>query len=96
MEAKKRPDVDRVKEKGRIPYAIAHLKEKLAEDSRLNELDIQVEQVGEKIVLRGEVQQSERKGVVLKLAKESFPDWEIDNQIEVSYFHEPQRSEEIK
>lgn len=77
-------------------YAVAHLQERLAEDSRVNELDIQIEQQGTKILLRGEVPFDERKRAVEEIAKESLPDFSIENQIRVSNFQEPPEVEEIK
>jgi predicted nucleotidyltransferase len=77
-------------------YAVAHLREKLAEDSRTNELDIQIEQQGKKILLRGEVPLEDRKKAVENIAKEIFPDFQIENQIRVTDYSEPSETEEVK
>jgi predicted nucleotidyltransferase len=78
-------------------YGVAHLRERLAEDSRTNELDIQIEQAGDKVLLRGEVQQADRKEAVGRIAAEAFPNCIVENQIRVSNFSsEPVEAEDIK
>jgi hypothetical protein len=77
-------------------YAIAHLREALAEDSRTNELDIHIEKDGDTILLRGEVQGRERKEAVGNVAHELFPDAKIENQLRVQEFREPSESEGIQ
>lgn len=76
-------------------YAVAHLRERLAEDLRTNELDIQIEQSGDKILLRGEVQMSDRRDAVGQIASEVFPNSVIENQIRVSEYSEPTESEDF-
>ncbi len=77
-------------------YAAAHIRERLAEDSRTNELDILIEQQDDKILLRGEVIFEERKKAVENLAKECCPEFQIENQIRVVEFKEPSEAEEVK
>jgi hypothetical protein len=77
-------------------YAIGHLHERLAEDSRTNELDIQIEQAQDHILLRGEVSVPERRQTVEKIARECFPNYDIVNQIRVIHFNEPSEVEEIE
>jgi predicted nucleotidyltransferase len=78
------------------PYVAAHLRERLAEDPRTNEMDIQIEQQGDKILLRGEVQQEDRKEAVEEIARESYPNGTIENQIRVSNYKQPNDAEDIK
>ncbi len=80
----------------RLEYAIAHLREKFAEDSRTNELDIKIEQVKDSIYLKGEVQQIERKEAVEKIAIETLPFINIVSRIRVSRFEAPREAEDIK
>jgi hypothetical protein len=75
---------------------VAHLRERLAEDSRTNELDIIVEQLENTILLRGEVHSIERKTAVEQVAREHFPKLTIANQIRVLNCHHPSETEEIK
>jgi predicted nucleotidyltransferase len=77
-------------------YAVAHLRERLAEDSRTNELNIQIDQTDDRILLRGEVQIAERREAVEEITREVFPDSLIENQIRVSNFQEPTEVEDLK
>jgi hypothetical protein len=77
-------------------YAIGHLRERLAEDPRTNELDIEIEQSQDRLLLRGEVSIPERRQAVEKIAREVFPKFEIENQIRVMNFNEPTEAEEVK
>lgn len=77
-------------------YSISHLRERLAEDTRTNELDIDIEQAEDKILLRGEVLTSARRDSVAQIARESFPNHQIENQIRVLNFNEPTGVEEVK
>jgi len=78
--------------------SIARLRERLAEDPRTHELDIQLEQSGDKVLLRGQVQTEERREAVEQIARESCPQATVENQIQVSHFDEqaPIGSEEVK
>jgi predicted nucleotidyltransferase len=77
-------------------YTAAHLRERLAEDPRTNELDIQVDQQGETLLLRGEVLSKERRDAAEQIAKEFCPKCTIANQIRILECHAPSESEEIK
>jgi predicted nucleotidyltransferase len=87
---------EKLTQKKQLTYGVAHLRERLAEDSRTNELDIQIEQVEDKIVLRGEVQQEERKVAVERIAMEVFPRAFIDNQVFLVNFEEPEETEDLQ
>lgn len=76
-------------------YRAAHLREALAEDPRCNELDIQIESSGNRILLRGEVPLPERREMVERIARECFPGAEIVNQVRVLSFPEPYGSEVV-
>jgi predicted nucleotidyltransferase len=77
-------------------YAIGHLKQRLAEDSRTNELDIDIEQSQDRVLLRGEVSVADRRQTVEKIARECFPNHAIENQIRVINFNEPTEAEEVE
>jgi predicted nucleotidyltransferase len=85
---KRAPDLEKT-------YGVGHLREWLAQDPRTNELDIQIEEAGEKILLRGEVQYDDRRQAVEKVAKECFPRAVIENQIRVQVISHPSEAEEI-
>lgn len=79
-----------------IQYDLAHLRERIAEDRKTNELDVQVEQDGNHILLKGEVMVAERRKAVEEIARESFPGFTIENQIRVIEYIEPPGTEEMK
>ena len=90
------PQVTFLSQKWDPHYAVAHLKEQLAKDPRLNELDIEVERQENRVLLKGEVSQRERKEVVEEIAREVLPGVPIENQIQVSHFQGPLSIEEIQ
>ncbi|MGK5083952.1 nucleotidyltransferase [Bdellovibrionota bacterium FG-1] len=77
-------------------YAISHLHESLAQDPRTNELNIQIEHSGNKILLRGEVSAPERRDAVMEVVRECLPDAAIENQVRVLHFQEPAAAEEVE
>jgi predicted nucleotidyltransferase len=77
-------------------YRVAHLREKLAEDARTNELDIQIEQSGNKVLLRGDVAVADRRETAEQIARECFPECEIENQIRVLQLGSPTETEEVQ
>ncbi len=85
---RKAPELERT-------YGVGHLREWLAQDPRTNELDIQIEEAGEKILLRGEVQHEERRKAIATVAQECFPKAVIENQIRVQVISHPSEAEEI-
>ena len=79
-----------------LQYAVAHLRESLAEDPRCNELDIEIDQAGDRILLRGEVVQPDRRETVERIAREKFPDCTIDNQIRILNLSKSTETEDVK
>jgi predicted nucleotidyltransferase len=77
-------------------YGVGHLRASLAEDPRTNELDIHVEQSHGTILLRGEVQQEERRRAAEEIARECFPNNRIENQIRVQVISQTSEAEEIQ
>jgi predicted nucleotidyltransferase len=76
-------------------YAVAHLRELLAEDGRTHELDIDIEYADNRILLRGEVPVMERREAVESIVRECLPDCQIENQIRVAFYSEPSEAEEF-
>jgi predicted nucleotidyltransferase len=74
----------------------ARMKESFAEDPRINELDIQVELAENKLLLRGEVNNEDRRELVAIAAREFAPGYEIENQIRVARLKEPVEVEEFR
>jgi hypothetical protein len=77
-------------------YRVARLRERLAQDPKISELDIQIEVADNKVLLRGEVLTKERLEAIVKTAAEVFPDFQIENQIRIANIMEPTEIEEIR
>ena len=77
-------------------YAAAHLREILAEDSRINELEVLIEQGDGKLLLRGEVATSERRDLICQIGREKFPNLIIESQIRVLNLDESSEEEVLK
>lgn len=77
-------------------YEVGHLREALAQDPRTNELDIEIEIIKNRVLLRGEVAVPERRQAVEDVARERFPRHIIENHIRVSSTAEPTETEEMK
>ncbi len=82
--------------RARGAYAVAHLREALAEDPRTNELDIVIQLEGDTLLLRGEVAAPERRVAVEAVARELFPECRIENQLRMISLGDPQGAEEVK
>ncbi|OFZ43788.1 MAG: hypothetical protein A2070_10185, partial [Bdellovibrionales bacterium GWC1_52_8] len=60
----------RMHERATKQYEVGHLRRKIAEDPRTHEIDIQIEQEGDRLLLTGRVCGSERSEAIEKLARE--------------------------
>lgn len=78
------------------PTTIARVREALAESPRTNELDIQLEITGGKLLLRGEVMTDDRLEAVREIAAEIAPDLEVVNQIRVVELKDPASPEDLR
>lgn len=65
-------------------YLIGHIREALAEDERLNELDIDVVVAGGRIFLSGEVATGQRRNAITAVLAERFPGYDIANEVTVT------------
>jgi len=79
-----------------LQYDLAHLRERIAEDAKTHELDVQIEREGCKILLKGAVTVADRRKAVEEIARETFPGFAIENQIQIVECSEPTATEEIK
>jgi BON domain len=76
---------------GSDQYLVEHIRDVLASDPRVHEIELQVSVAGDKAVITGTVPTEERRAAVTKVVKEHFPDLTIDNQTRVPRFDaEPQ------
>ncbi len=76
-------------------YAVAQLRERLAADSRTNDLDIRIEQSGNRVVLKGEVVDRERCCEIERIARDCVPELEVENRIQVLRVSEAGDTEEV-
>ena len=74
---------------------LAHLRERLAEDPRANELNIEAGFEEDALVLRGRVATPERRETVAAIAAELFPATRIVNEVAVIRPAEDGRSETV-
>ena len=64
-------------------YVIGRIREALARDGRVNELDIDVTLAGSRIFLEGEVATEQRRDSVTAVVGELFPEYEVVNEIDI-------------
>jgi osmotically-inducible protein OsmY len=65
------------------PYLGERIRTALAQDSRVNELGVQVAIVGRRVFVTGTVATMERQEAVAIVIAEGFPDLEIHNDVTV-------------
>jgi hypothetical protein len=65
-------------------YVIAHVREALACDRRVNELEIEIAVTGNKVFLSGDVATPVRKQAISEVVQECLPRHEIYNEVTVT------------
>ena len=76
-------------------YLVAHVREALARDGRVNELNVDVTVAGRRVFLTGEVSTEQRKRAVTDVVRELLPEYEIRNETSVAPIGEPGEPEEL-
>ncbi len=76
-------------------YRAARLKDALATDERVNELDVHLSVDGDDLFITGQVATPERREAVARVAAELAPDMTIHNDIEVISLADPQGPETL-
>lgn len=77
-------------------YLVAHIREKMAQDPRVNELELEIQvTTGRKVFIMGTVPTRERQQAISEVARELLPDHEIHNQTTVQVLAEGQGAETI-
>jgi hypothetical protein len=76
-------------------YLVAHVREALARDPRVNELHVEVTVAGRRIFLTGEVGTEQRKRAVTEVVGELLPEYEVHNETSVPPVDEPGEPEEL-
>jgi len=76
-------------------YVVGRVREALATDPRVNELDIAVTVSGRKIFLTGDVATPERKEAIAIVVAETLPGYDVHNETSVRHYAERQDAEEL-
>ena len=76
-------------------YLIGHVRETLAHDPRVNEMNIEVAVSGDGVFLSGSVPTEERRQAVSRVVAELLPEHEVHNQVTVVAVSEPTESERL-
>ena len=70
-------------------YLIQRVREAIAHDPRVAELELRVKMVGDKLFVTGSVSTEERRRAVSEIVRETLPDVELHNEISVAAFPLP-------
>ena len=76
-------------------YVVAHVREALARDGRVNELNVDVTVAGRRVFLTGEVATEERRRAISEVVGELLPDYEVHNETSVPAVGEPGEAEQL-
>lgn len=76
-------------------YLVAHVREALASDPRVAELNVEVAVAGRKVFLTGNVATSGHRQAVAEVVAELLPDYEIYNETTVPELGAPGEPEEL-
>jgi osmotically-inducible protein OsmY len=77
------------------PYLGERIRTALAQDSRVNELGVQVTLVGHRVFVTGIVATAERQQAVAIVIAEQFPDLEVHNDVTVHVVSGPPARETL-
>jgi len=76
-------------------YLIGRVREALAHDHRVNEMDIEVAVAGDRVFVTGSVPTEERQQAITTVVGEVLPEHEIHNQVTVVAVSETDEAEEL-
>jgi hypothetical protein len=79
----------------RDQYRLQHVRERLAEDPRLNTLDVHLDMRGQTVVLTGHAETEERRKTIGALVSELLPGLDVDNRTTVEAVPDPEEAEEM-
>jgi osmotically-inducible protein OsmY len=72
-----------VAEQEPVHYLVAHVRDALAQDPRVSELELKVKIAGSKVFVTGTVPTEERREAVADVVAETLPEFEVQNQTTV-------------
>jgi osmotically-inducible protein OsmY len=76
-------------------YTVERIRDRLALDPHLGELDVQVKVVGRDVFLRGHVLNEERRDRITTSVRELCPNHQVHNEISVGTPNESSEPEEL-
>ncbi len=76
-------------------YLVQKVREALAHDDRVNELEIKVKIYGKRVFVTGTVQTEVRREAITKVVGEVLPGYEVSNETTVGSFKDPGEVEKI-
>ena len=76
-------------------YVVSRVREVLAADDRVNELNVNVTVAGRKVVLTGNVSSPERREAITVVVRELLPDHEVHNHTTCVRIEEPTEAETV-
>ena len=76
-------------------YTVGKIQHALATDPRVNKLDVKVLIVGDRIHLMGHTTTEERKAVIAQVVRETVPEMEVRNELNIINVAEPGQPEVI-
>lgn len=76
-------------------YLVGKIREALAEDARVNELDIQVTVAGRKVFVSGNVTTADRRKAISTVLAELLPGYDVHNEVRVNRFVETDHVENL-
>ena len=77
------------------PYLVEHVRDALAHDPRVGELDVAVAIEGETVVLSGTVGTADRQEAAANVVRDLLPDHHVRDETEVVDFPEPTEVEHL-
>ena len=77
------------------PYLVEHLRDALAHDPRVGELDVAIEIDDETIVLSGTVATADRQEAAADVVRDLLPNHHVRDETEVADFAEPTEVEHL-
>lgn len=81
---------------GEREYVEAHVHEALARDPRVNEPELQVSVVKDRVLVTGIVPTEERRAAVTEVVREQVPDLEVENRTTVARFPDAGGAERLR
>ncbi|MDQ3990900.1 MAG: BON domain-containing protein [Actinomycetota bacterium] len=76
-------------------YLLAHIREALATDHRVGELNVDVALAGERLFLTGDVASDELRAAIGDVVREVAPDMDVHNEVNVVHPSEPTQPEAL-